>query len=139
MVSCGKFRSHGQRFWSSSIAPVTRGAAAEVPLTRVVPPFPSETRISSPGATMKRVLSLLASVQLVEVDAVSSKQAFARPVGEVGDRAVRSDRSDDKERGIGGKISRERLRSGVTPVVAGRDHQNLARCRLGHTGGIESA
>ncbi len=40
------------------MAPVTSGAAREVPVWREIPPCPSDTRISSPGATMKWFLSL---------------------------------------------------------------------------------
>ena len=42
----------------SAIAPDTSGAANEVPDMRVTPPLSSDTRISSPGATMKRRISL---------------------------------------------------------------------------------
>ncbi len=35
------------------MAPVTSGAASDVPVWREMPPCPSETRISSPGATRK--------------------------------------------------------------------------------------
>ena len=49
--------SHGHRACSSTTAPDTSGAAREVPDWRVVPPCPSDTRIISPGATMKWVFS----------------------------------------------------------------------------------
>ena len=58
-VSCGKFTSQGQRSCSSATAPETSGAAKEVPICRVRPPWPSDTRISSPGATTKRSISRL--------------------------------------------------------------------------------
>src|SRR5665213_1799157 len=40
------------------MAPVTSGAASEVPVWREIPPWPSETRINSPGATRKWFFSL---------------------------------------------------------------------------------
>src|SRR6202007_2157019 len=52
------------------MAPATRGAAREVPVWRVVPPWPSDTSTSSPGATTKRYLSLLASLQALEPGAI---------------------------------------------------------------------
>ncbi len=52
------------------MAPVTRGAASEVPVWRETPPWPSETRMSSPGATRKWFFSLSQAP-----DAASFRQA----------------------------------------------------------------
>ena len=57
MVSSGYCASHGQRSCSRAIVPDTSGAANDVPERRINPPIPSDTRIASPGATMKRFKS----------------------------------------------------------------------------------
>src|SRR5437016_5945853 len=55
------------------MAPVTRGAASEVPVWREMLPLLSEIRISSPGATMKRLAS--ETVQALAGPEVETRQA----------------------------------------------------------------